>query len=727
MYGVIMAGGEGTRLRPLTQNMPKPMVPIAGKPALGRIVELLAKNGIRRAAVTTMYLPEQIEAFCAGGYAGVELRCFREGKPLGTAGSVRNTLEFLREDEEDDSFLIISGDAVCDFDLTEAIAAHRKTGADATLLLAEKNPPNEYGVVLCEKNGRIRDFLEKPGITQTYGNTVNTGIYLIRRSVLETIPPDTFWDFGRDVFPRMLDNGMALYGFTPRGSWCDMGDLSTFYECSRRIAREEGTLTPGGSWIGRDCRVGPNASLQNCILLDGVTVGEHCVLEEAILCSGTVVESHARIKSGSVVGENTVIGESAVVESGVKIAANCEIGKGAHIMEDVFFGQRKADWFGEGGLVIDSDQMTGELAVRIGSALSAAAKRGRIGVMCANSVRSRCVKESILCGAAFAGSNGVDLVGEHTGFAALAAFAAVRMNLALAVCVTEEEKQIRIRLFDRYGLYPERSVERALAGALTGGVRPAEMTGRIERMEGLDWTYEAELSHAAGRLSGLAVNIPGTGEPHRILREALRRSGAAVTTSAGLRIFLSPDGMSASAGQENSLADFWHMAAIVERNELRRGMRMLAVPHTAPDALREIARESGGSVMNYTSCPHDDRENGARAVAAQQFWMKDGCFAAAMLCGILGETATTLGAQLNGLPMFADKQENYSPDLPDIPLFELGDPAREGVVFQYRQGKVKVIPRREGGYRLYADALSMEAAEEMLQLSKNRIDLLGSE
>lgn len=725
MYGVIMAGGEGTRLRPLTQYMPKPMVPIAGKPALARIVELLARNGIGRAAVTTMYLPEQIENFCAGGYAGVELCCFREEKPLGTAGSVRNTLEFLQEDEEDDSFLIISGDAVCDFDLTEAMEAHRKTGADATLLLAEKNPPNEYGVVLCAEDGSIRDFLEKPGITQTYGNTVNTGIYLLRRSVLESIPPNTFCDFGRDVFPRMLEQGMGLFGFTARGYWCDMGDLTSFYACSRQIAREEGLLTPEGNLIGEHCRLGRGACLTDCILLDGVSVGEDCRLDRAILCGRTTLENRVRIGTGAVIGENAFIGESAVVESGVNIAGNCVIDKGAHIMEDIFGGQRKADWLGEGGLVIDSDQMTGELAVRIGSALSAAAKRGRIGVMCTNSVRSRCVKESILCGAAFAGSNGVDLMGEHTGFAALAAFAAVRMNLALAVCVTEESKQIRIRLFDRYGLYPDRSVERALAGALASGVRPTEMTGRIERMEGLEWTYEAELSHAADRLTALVVNIVGTGEPHRILREALRRSGATVSASAGLQINLSPDGMSASARQGQSFADFWHMAAIVERNELRRGMRMLAVPHTAPDALRDIVRQQGGSVMNYTSCPHDDRENGARAVAAQQFWMKDGCFAAAMLCGILSESASTLAAELNSLPMFADKQENYSPDMPEIPLFELGDPAKEGVVFQYRQGKVKIIPRREGGYRLYADALSMEAADELLQMSKKRIDQLS--
>ncbi len=731
MYGVIMAGGEGSRLRPLTYTRPKPMMPIAGKPVLSRILELLGENGIHRAALTTMYLPEQIENAYGDAYAGVSLRFFREKRPLGTAGSVRGVLPFLEEDEEDDSFLVISGDALCEFSLRDAIAYHRRQQADVTILLTERNPPNEYGVVQCDADGRILRFLEKPGVTQAFSHTVNTGIYLIRRSVMERVPPSTFCDFGHDLFPALLESGARMMGWNAAGYWCDIGDFSSYYSANRRVAAREGSLDAAQNSIGAHCRIASDAYIADSILFDGVCIDSGCRVEGAILSENVRLEPGAIVEKGAVIGAESVVGAHAVIGAGCRVGVRCQIGKDGRIMDDIYFGKSSPGRLADTGFVAQIGDMSAQYALQVGAALAAAAKRGRIGVCSGFGARSRCVKEAMLCGIASAGSNALDLspdagdLSRSGGFAALAAFAAVRLNLALSVCITEEKDpgQLRVVLYDACGLYPARAVERAFSAALHHAAPPAELPGRIERMENVRLLYEDELTRAAAPLEGLPVYVEGEGEAPRSLREALRRAGAAITTSASLRIRLSDDGTRADVSEGNVSADFWHIAALAMQRELEQGVRMLALPYTAPAALEKLASERGGMVMRYSSCPADDRENAARSVASQQFWMRDGGFAAASLCAYLHESGASLASLLHTLPSFAQRSGIYCSDAPELPLFMLGDPAQEGVILHYRQGEVKIIPRREGGYRLHADAVSAEIADELLTLGKNHLEI----
>jgi len=224
MKAVVMAGGEGTRLRPLTSNQPKPMVPVAGKPCMEHIIELLRRHGMTDIVVTVAYLPQVIRGyFDDGGELGVELHYSVEETPLGTAGSVKNAAELL-----DETFLVISGDALCDFDLDALVDAHRRHGAVATLALYSVENPLEFGVVITDSDGRVERFLEKPSWGQVFSDTINTGVYVLEPEVLAAVPEGTSYDFSKQLFPDLLRRGKPVYGHLVEGYWQDIGNLDQY-------------------------------------------------------------------------------------------------------------------------------------------------------------------------------------------------------------------------------------------------------------------------------------------------------------------------------------------------------------------------------------------------------------------------------------------------------------------------------------------------------------------
>ena len=208
MKAVILAGGEGSRLRPLTIGRPKPMAPLLGKPVLGHILDLLRRHGVTQVALTLRTLPAAItDHFGDGAEYGVKLTYFVEQEPLGTAGGVRQCRDFLGEED----FLVLSGDGVCDLDLGAFMALHQSRGSAASLALCRRSEPLEYGLVRTDDAGRVLGFLEKPGWGQVDTELVNTGIYLLSRRCMEQVPAGVEYDFGRDLFPALLQRGEVRF------------------------------------------------------------------------------------------------------------------------------------------------------------------------------------------------------------------------------------------------------------------------------------------------------------------------------------------------------------------------------------------------------------------------------------------------------------------------------------------------------------------------------------
>jgi mannose-1-phosphate guanylyltransferase/phosphomannomutase len=252
MKAVVMAGGEGTRLRPLTSNQPKPMVPIVGKPCMEHILELLRRHGLDDVVVTVAFLPQAIRSYFGDGEPlGLHIEYSVEDSPLGTAGSVR-----LASGKLDDTFLVISGDALCDVDLTRLLDFHRERGASVTIGLKSVENPLEFGIVVTDEDGRIERFLEKPSWGQVFSDTINTGIYVVEPEVLRHIPTDRPYDFSKELFPLLLEMGRPLYGFVLDGYWQDIGNLDQFRQANFDALDErvrlniDGIRIRGNVWIG---------------------------------------------------------------------------------------------------------------------------------------------------------------------------------------------------------------------------------------------------------------------------------------------------------------------------------------------------------------------------------------------------------------------------------------------------------------------------------------------
>ncbi len=221
-----MAGGKGTRLRPLTCNIPKPMVPLCHKPVMEYGIELLKANGITEIAVTLQYLPEIIKNYFGDGSEfGVKLHYFEEESPLGTAGSIKNAEAFL-----DEPFVVLSGDVLTDFNLSKGIAFHHEKGALVTVFMKPVCTPFDYGIIKTNDTGEIIRFLEKPKWNEVFSNTINTGIYVVDPEIFHYLEQGISTDFSSDLFPRLLQEKQALFAYKADGYWSDVGNLKTYRE-----------------------------------------------------------------------------------------------------------------------------------------------------------------------------------------------------------------------------------------------------------------------------------------------------------------------------------------------------------------------------------------------------------------------------------------------------------------------------------------------------------------
>ncbi len=451
MKAVVMAGGEGSRLRPLTIARPKPMVPIVGRPVAEHILNLLKEHGITEVVMTVQYLASAIEDYFGdGGQLGMKIHYSREETPLGTAGSVKNAEDLLK----DDTFIVISGDALTDFNLSKIIEYHTEHQAMATLMLAHVTNPLEYGVIITDDQGRITQFLEKPSWAQVFSDTINTGIYVLDPAVLSYFEPNTVFDFSNDLFPILLKNGDPLYGYVSEGYWCDVGNLSEYMRANADVLRgnvrvkipgrniggdiwvEEGvelaetaqifgpiyfgqsTRVLDGASIHGPCAIGGyvivdgHATVDRSVVWDNSYIGEFAELRGALVGSHTSIKNKAVLFEGAVVGDDCLIDESAIIQPGVKIWPKKEIETGAVVTSSVVWGnQGRRSLFGRFGVTgLVNIDITPELAAKIGAAYGAVLKKGARVCVNRDAHRTpRMIKRAIIAGLPSAGINVHDL------------------------------------------------------------------------------------------------------------------------------------------------------------------------------------------------------------------------------------------------------------------------------------------------------------------------------
>ena len=450
LKAVIMAGGEGSRLRPLTCNRPKPMVPVMNKPVMEYIIDLLKESGITDIAVTLHYMPSSLtDYFGDGKDFGVRITYFTEKEPMGTAGSVKNAQEFL-----DETFIVISGDALTDINLAKAIQYHRDKQSIATLVLSHVDVPLEYGVVMTDKSGKITGFLEKPSWSEVFSDTVNTGIYVLEPSVLQRIPEQERYDFSKDVFPALLEAGEPMYGYATKEYWCDIGDLSAYRQChfdilnnlvkvklngnriDNNIYIEKGVeidnsamivppvyigenVTIGKyahiesfSVIGSNSYIGAHSKVKRCILYDNVKVGNFCEVKGSTVCSNVMMKDRSFSFEQTIIGDNTIIGENSLIKPNVKIWPYKEVDDDSTVSSNMIWGNKTSKSLFDDGVItgeINVD-ITPDFAVKVGQAMSCAlGHTAKIALATDGSSPSEMIKNCMISGILATGGQPFDL------------------------------------------------------------------------------------------------------------------------------------------------------------------------------------------------------------------------------------------------------------------------------------------------------------------------------
>jgi len=362
LKAVVLAGGFGTRLRPLTYSRPKSMLPIGPKPVLQYIIESLAKISFDEIIITTNYLQEQVKNYFGdGSQFGVKLRYPKEDKPLGTAGSVKNAEEFL-----DETFAVIQGDNITDLNIRAQLAFHRRKKAVATLAVIKVEQPWKYGLVNLDNDDRVIGFEEKPPPEKCQSNLVNTGLYVLEPDVLGIIPQATPFDFAKDVFPRILRMKRSMYGYRARGFWTDVGNVEGFLEASKWLLKklshsisptadvaqatikgtvsigdetilEKGVKIKGPVYIENSCTIHKDAKLEPSTMVKrGVSIGSLSTLNGALVFDSTNIHSKVILNKCILdedceVGSNTEIDPSAIIGAGCRIGENVVIGSGVKL------------------------------------------------------------------------------------------------------------------------------------------------------------------------------------------------------------------------------------------------------------------------------------------------------------------------------------------------------------------------------------------------------------
>lgn len=340
MKAMIMAAGVGSRLMPMTISVPKPMIPMANRPLMENIIDVLIRHDFTDVIANLHYHGDIIKDYFGDGRGwGLSMRYSPEDELMGTAGGVKKCQDFL-----DETFVVISGDALTDIDLTYLMTEHRRLGALATIALKQVDEVEQFGVVITDANGRIERFQEKPKAKEALSRTANTGIYIFEPEIFELIPDKQFYDFGKQLFPLLVQQKAPFYGVEINNYWCDIGNINTYRQANADILSGKVKVKYKGEiehideqtalLIGEDTLIGRDVSIRGQVVIGpGCRVADGVSLENSVIWNDTLIEEGAVIKD-AVVGSACRIGQSACLYSFSTIASGSYLNDGAIIEPD---------------------------------------------------------------------------------------------------------------------------------------------------------------------------------------------------------------------------------------------------------------------------------------------------------------------------------------------------------------------------------------------------------
>lgn len=780
MKAVILAGGEGRRLRPLTCAIPKPMVPVMNAPVMSHTLRLLRLYGLTDVGVTLQYLPDRVQSYFGEHWNGIDLRYFVEDEPLGTAGGVRSAGDFWRE-----RCLIVSGDALTDLDIGAAIAFHEKNGAAATLVLKRVETPIEYGVVLTRRDGRIDRFVEKPGWSEVYGDTANTGIYILEPEVWDGFAAGENFDFAKDLFPALMQRGLPVFGYTTQDYWCDIGSVEQYFAAHRDVFEgrcrveltadsvdgvwvEDGAIVDeqsvikapcyiaAGARIGRGVamepytvvgpgvQVGEEASLKRSICWENARLGARSQLRGALLCDGVDLGSGASVYENSVIGTGVSIGARAEVGPGVRIWPRKEIDAGQKQHADCQWGCQ-GELFDDDRIAAPLQRMTPELAARIGRAIALhMGQNARIAIASDGAPHSGAIKAAVVAGLL---AGGADLCDLESALEPVLHFGVKLLHLTGGVYIGRSDESLSIRLFDGDGLPFLPAQWRALRNAFEmTPCAPMAEPGLIAFKASLTEVYAADaVSRVCAPLlrayAGCAVISAEPAETHMLrllfsevgwhtleaddgpqsaVRLARKQNALALgIENGGLAIYTQHERIAGAA-----LDMFFAML------ELQSGAESIWIDALAPDGIESLARQYSAQVerLHSGTLLRTLPENSLLYAAKT-----DPFVAALKTAEVIALRKRPIEEIASGLPRLGIKERSVAVARKDIgrvfrAIAEDQDTRRidrtEGIRIRQNNGWVHLLPERGGRMRVIGGSFSEEYAESLADLFARRVNAI---
>ena len=503
MRAVVMAGGEGSRLRPLTSRRPKPLAPIANRPVMEHIIHLLRDAGITEIVATLHYLADEIETYFGdGSQFGVQMHYVVEDTPLGTAGAVKMAESILR----DDTFIIISGDALTDLDIPGLVNAHREAKNAATIALLRVNNPLEFGVVTTDDSGQITRFLEKPSWGEVFSDTINTGIYVLEPPIFDYMEPGKSYDFSKDLFPRMLRDEKRLGGHVISNYWADIGNLQQYQQANydaiagtvrterpahelrhqvwagddcvidhsatiigpvqlgERVRISADVLIEGPACIGNDSFLDSGAQVRRSVLWENVYVGADARLDDCTIANRTIIKERASVGEGTFVGEKCTIGEAAVVRPHLRLWPEKNVASGAIVSMSLVYGIKwPGSLFGGVGVKgLANLEITPEFAMKLGQAFGSFLRPGE-SVMTSRDTHpaSRVMNRCVISGLLSVGVNVEDLRSFPLPLSRFATRAGGDGGVHVRVA-PDDDRSLLFEFLDKSGINVDKGTERKI-------------------------------------------------------------------------------------------------------------------------------------------------------------------------------------------------------------------------------------------------------------------------
>ncbi len=677
MKAVILAGGMGTRLHPLSIKRPKPMLPFFDAPLLEHIILSLKSNGFSDICICLCHMPELVRDYFGGGERlGVRIEYRLEAEPRGTAGAVKLCEDFIGGED----FLVMSGDAVSSLDLASLMLRHREAGAELSIALYACRDVSEYGAVYCGGDGRVLQINEKSAPECAYSQLASTGIYAVSTSVLKAVPEGCACDFASELFPRLISAGRPVYGFCLPGCWFDVGSPSSYRAAALyALSHDEILISARGrvrgqgseaSYVSSEAKLGEGAVIApGCVICGASELGPGAFLRGSVVCSAQIGEAAVVCGSvlfpGSSVGAGCAIGEGCVVADGAVIGCGSVLERGSVVYPDMSFppsSHASGRFYGEetASLRFDSSATIRCAVSEISpaAALSMGCAAGKAGSVCAafsGGAYARVLSEAYLSGAAAAGARAILLDAKTP---ASAAFAAIAYGAGSCAYFSQTGGRLELRVYSGSGLSAERSFLRKLEKAASSpALSRSDSTkyGDIIQIGSCPELYVSAIKklYAGG---SCRIRLHDTGASAAFLHTALESCGLILSDAPGCAEFrLLPDGSELSAADENGLPiERDAIATLAAFSLFHLGRQEFAVPYGFPEGAAGILSDAGAQIFRL-------RRDGAAAERCFSAlpWCFDGCFTAAAIIFLMAREGKTLAELCGETPQTARITRNY--------------------------------------------------------------------